>query len=726
MHEGFLQRLHTLIAGAQQRQGEKRSAAGNVQGHQNTPAFIEAVVQDALSKEKCIITKPGGGFTDVGMHTGGSPRNTSWPLARAVIQVLLEQQGRHHFYRMAMAQLFLWEAERCCHNNNLRKARVMGSKKISIAMVDLVHKLLEAAVHEGAILADELPENDERSTEMSELELCLHAFEVRCALVQWDLRHCERLRAERSARNFELTLTDDAEPDHRAVSLALPPRHPRRLVKGSFEESRENALKNSGWLPSPLCGAVEWSDVAAWMTHPKLSAAGVAVEVLHSSIERVFFAWSSRLSAKYPTLCCPRLDALNLEKVLYFYRSSVSSPQSSSEPLSQLNVERRSKELLVTWIAFCLVYQAAAGEHSAHFKPFVPALDPADLSHLVLQDKAAIDAALEVAAYLHSKRSVGRPPIFSLRARDGTFDFARSYTQQRLLSDWQAEEALTNKRHEDHWTQVKTQKQALRNLDAELARLNHQLKGAVSDMNDEKRLSAYLTHGYFVAKQRFTELENLISETKRDIVSMETPPRRVLQPLPRSTYEAFPVLFFIRMPPLLRVLSRLSFSAQQMLLPRASQANEHIAVPCFKEDLCQYYATKSTARKFSPAPLDLNMGSPGEMPKFHQPETVRDFSYNDGVFYPDGLQPCLYWNGGGFGPDVRGMHFDPFRSMPPEEIVAEFTEPLLKEDQSFSWAVEQHGSGAKPSRGSVAEAALDTMPSWLLTKESFLRFGALR
>ena len=28
------------------------------------------------------VTNPHGGFTDVGRHTGGEPRNTAWPLVR--------------------------------------------------------------------------------------------------------------------------------------------------------------------------------------------------------------------------------------------------------------------------------------------------------------------------------------------------------------------------------------------------------------------------------------------------------------------------------------------------------------------------------------------------------------------------------------------------------------------------------------------------------------------
>ena len=100
-----------LLSKAAERKGDKRSAAGNEQGNQKTPAMIQAVLQDALAKREEGVTPPRGGFTDVGLHTGGLPRNTSWPLVRAVLQSVLEPT----FYRHAMAQMQLWLAEMDAH-----------------------------------------------------------------------------------------------------------------------------------------------------------------------------------------------------------------------------------------------------------------------------------------------------------------------------------------------------------------------------------------------------------------------------------------------------------------------------------------------------------------------------------------------------------------------------------------------------------------------------------
>lgn len=91
------ERLNTALKSTREKKGQFRTAAGGEQGHQRTPAMIEALLRDALAKPvmkgmeqgdaTCGPNLPVGGFTDVGQHTGGRPRETAWPLARAVFQV---------------------------------------------------------------------------------------------------------------------------------------------------------------------------------------------------------------------------------------------------------------------------------------------------------------------------------------------------------------------------------------------------------------------------------------------------------------------------------------------------------------------------------------------------------------------------------------------------------------------------------------------------------------
>ena len=61
-----------------------------------TPSFVQAVVQDALAGTDGPTHPARGGLTDVGLHTGGQPRATAWPLARAIALAHLFQLAPAH------------------------------------------------------------------------------------------------------------------------------------------------------------------------------------------------------------------------------------------------------------------------------------------------------------------------------------------------------------------------------------------------------------------------------------------------------------------------------------------------------------------------------------------------------------------------------------------------------------------------------------------------------
>jgi hypothetical protein len=101
--------VQQLLAKSEQCHEDKRSAGYNEQGNQKTPALVQAILEDAMNKllQNTTLTAPPGGFTDVGLHTGGRPRNTCWPLVRAVMQVRLEAAQHHSLFRFAMLQMRL-------------------------------------------------------------------------------------------------------------------------------------------------------------------------------------------------------------------------------------------------------------------------------------------------------------------------------------------------------------------------------------------------------------------------------------------------------------------------------------------------------------------------------------------------------------------------------------------------------------------------------------------
>lgn len=63
-------------------------------------------------------------------------------------------------------------------------------------------------------------------------------------------------------------------------------------------------------------------------------------------------------------------------------------------------VELRSREILVCWIAYAVTFAAVGDMHPTTMKQFGVCLHKGDLRYLVLSDKLAVDAMLEVANYL--------------------------------------------------------------------------------------------------------------------------------------------------------------------------------------------------------------------------------------------------------------------------------------------------------------------------------------
>ena len=108
--QDFLSRFLKLFLEASNRKGDKRTApAGGKQGHQKTPAFIHALLVQALKchcLDECSCEKvpPRGGFTDVGQHTGGLARDTAFALVRSLCMWTMNRlfhQDREVLYKEA-------------------------------------------------------------------------------------------------------------------------------------------------------------------------------------------------------------------------------------------------------------------------------------------------------------------------------------------------------------------------------------------------------------------------------------------------------------------------------------------------------------------------------------------------------------------------------------------------------------------------------------------------
>lgn len=262
-------------------------------------------------------------------------------------------------------------------------------------------------------------------------------------------------------------------------------------------------------------------------------------------------------------------------------------------PEGRLAVEQRSRAVLAVWAACCIVDAAARRAHPdlSHFG--LP-LQYQDLRWLSLADGLSLDALQAVCTYLRARApsEKKRPFCFSLRAGDKTAELAElvaSRDRELLNVHWAKEERNAEERRRLYWD-------AVRRKQLEVARLRVQLKGqreamekAQKKYNDaapgatgfyydsDKGCNRPATQKQEKAYSRKQELsvvlrdaQSIVGETKAALSAAEAAPDPVVQPLPKAEADALPVLLFLRMDdraPALRVLSRLCFAAQEMLIP---------------------------------------------------------------------------------------------------------------------------------------------------------------
>eukprot|EP01035_Chromulina_nebulosa_P021325 gene21325-27629_t len=716
--EKFWKNFIELLS-AEKRTCENRSAANNEQGHQKTPAMIHAVMKDALTEQEIGISLPRGGFTDVGLHTGGSKRYTAWSLVRAVLQILLESKNQSNLYRIFMAQFKLF----CIEISEVED-------------LDTLMGMLEEAVIEGLTLTDPVLKYD------------IKIFEDRCTLIRSDVDRRFLVQGTALVRKFAITNLNEIEFSYRNIVVLVPSELSPNYVGNDFDLAKSLASTNIGLIPVYQ----KHSSISLWLDRLKLDKNSSAVTnlLVKCTIERFVFEMIMNIRQD------ANVDALThqyIDKVVDQYRLAVSNILRNNPDNALLNTEIKSCQLLVLWIAACVVHHLALKDPIAILKEYSFALNINDLKYLVLSEKAAIDAALNVAAYI---RQVNKAAIceciFSMRRQDETMDFAKRYAEkyEETKSIWKVESASAIAAMNRHWADVQRKKAELKRLDLQLDALNKKCDGMKKTLEDyivprspqgrDVGTSVSNDNMYRNTEREISNLQSQIHEKKREISVAEIPPEPVLQSLPENVSSAWPVLFFLYMPKQYQTLSRLLFMAQQMLLPEAETEtifmidNEVLKVNVAKiikvaqpnTLWCDYYSRHKgicTPNPVQSTKVVLGSYSLSKDGCNWYPKNVRDYaSANQGVWYPDSLQPGLFWSGGS-NLDQRGGYFNPFASISNDVFVHTFTEKLPEDYQSMQWAMVQSGYDTCPSRSNWPEAVQDEMVGG---KIEHMSFGGIR
>eukprot|EP00752_Nemacystus_decipiens_P003638 g3353.t1 len=338
---------------------------------------------------------------------------------------------------------------------------------------------------------------------------------------------------------------------------------------------------------SRLLTAKTLDDIIGWIGSTPWDG-DLANQLLLAEVESLLFTTASSGSIDAAAMTIDVDHIVKLKGLVASYKRAL---EQFSGGVFRMSVELFSRETLVCWIAYAVVFAATRKKlWPREMESFGVCLRAADLQHMVLADKLAVEAARKLADYLHSQTRPGSEVFCLADGGEATFSLAGKVARasRELHGLWASEQKAAKGRREAHWATVIWQQRKLiqlRNelgdLEARLAYRKKVLEEAKEAMECRKQYSGYRkacrSHTGSCECQRclaYKEASDAFNETEKAIAPIVEAIRinerlePILQPLPEDETTALRVLFFMHMPMEFRTLSHLSFQAQQMLLGR--------------------------------------------------------------------------------------------------------------------------------------------------------------
>ena len=742
-----------------------------------TPAFIEAVLNDANSLLQneitglsiaCVNNALCGGWSDITDHTGGG-----WSLVTAVIEHLFSYAPPpintmpKTLYELFSCHLELWllEGQRTVSLPLLKERKPTHVEIVSV--VDLLMKMLISVTRKAAYLA-------EKGHDITLLD-------SRCYKVRKDLDDAVICCAKEVSNTY--LLQNFGEISWPSYYLT---KHNESFNTNDLMNKMREAKRNLDCLPillicdntlPVLSKMLDWMNAIGKETHRELL-------LVITSVESVIFTLSKQL----PGDGIFNIDIENLEKIVDEYRLRVNIfmkllLQEEKGNNSMLKVEVKSKEVVIVWVAFCLIHK--------YIKKTIPIIDKygvalqwKDLRHLVLSDEEALSASLAASEYV--KKNSNSRPLFSLESQEFTFVMAENFTinSVEFQQIWQNEVNAANKREEEHWKIVTNKQTQVRDLkiklddkkfekekvekelsENKLTLTNHnndcdieqrQIKREISELKyymkwqkrdlkrklkeKENELSNHnqrCNSSNSILQSKISSLSEKIRQIEYEIRNAKKPPDPVFQPLPQNALRANRVLFFLHIPVHIQILARFTIMSQQMLLPNTDKLKytgldenklqsirntTEVPENHLKTSL-QIYYNNHNPTKICPS-MKVHIYSAEEPPQHVGPTDVTEFTKKgEGCWYPDTLSPLMFWSGGDFSLDNFPYFFNPFKCVESNDVVDSFTEKA--DEKSLQWIMPQYGEATCPSRGNLPIAHQNLKPVWL-KKPQWLELANLR
>ncbi|CAB9516872.1 Protein of unknown function (DUF3645) [Seminavis robusta] len=662
------------------------------QKNHKTPSFVWSKIIDVLVEENHISQMDRevmqecyqGGTTDVGKHTDCLARNTSFPLVASVYAAMLTLQGhdKHCFYQ-ALSVYYLHHLKNITH-----KITTFDRRKIDRG-ITVIREIKECL---SSVNSDEFYDNV-----VDQVEVCYKQFTALKPHVDPVITNLPE--------DLSIALGNDAcqrtpfphgnertEPESGFIELYLRSVRARERAKQSLEWSEVDHYS----FGSTNDTQQDWSGLG-WMS-PTF--------------------WQFARDLNNPKA---HETVKNLGNWLNAYDHAISAVMVASKDCRHtMAVELRSLGMLTTWIVYCWAHRIATERYPVLLK-YSAALDPKDLSHLVLREKEAIDASKQVRIFLENHRKSDKYPF---RNREDTLNLALAVgmASEELQQKYREEHASATLQIVSRYNRIMCSQAQLRTLDSQLNVSKEILRRARKAQAVSEHRDCYYdedhwghqrkryTREYYDCQRATEAAERKVTDLQQQIRVLEEKPPDLFLCLPRSYDKALQWLFFLYMPREFGDLVSLVHRGAAKLwakLPAPDQDGDADLFEWFVEHKCEL------EDPVSPETMVLDTSSVMETSPLVRGIGIRGFEKETGVFFPDvyGIVP-------------RWKDADPFASdRSSADTVRLFTETLPKEE---GCGLQQYlAMSPSSTRGNQGIASKNRKPDWL-THEAFMMFTSLR
>ncbi len=637
-----------------------------------------------------------GGTTDVGLHTGSKPRETSWALVDSALKYFLEdlyEKFLVHFH------LFLLEIV-----INAMETKDKKGKEITANDFNVSFEIFDVTVAEILYLC-----KDDYEVELFGIQPRFVSLHQRLLAVQKKV--CAH--SEKKSR-FELTLNVpwdkyldlNLEEIDTCLAAHSKPTHDEILQRSwsnidSVSVPKANNMKN----------LLNWAK-----TESKNTLRCYSKLLCLEHMNKYFFSQASNLST-----IDAQISDDDLNETVQLYHSLVNAWLGSDlADHHELFPMIRSHETLVVWIAFCLHHRRMLDKYPL-LEQYAMPLNPDDLKVLFLKDQRAVNAMIDVCDHIRAFNAGKSLKLFSLSETSGTFDFALKFAQSstRILEAWRNEVSVRTKRLDQHKVKLQDKKRKLGQFRANI----HQERSNLDSLRSQLAESVYQSYNYYDLNKLINSSIKDINYWERKVEEQNKMPSHIIEPLPESKEKALIVLFFFLMPNDLDILGRLSVDCWQMLVPRSPWKGDHdivdqvakmikVTVPC---TWTKHYSTFSNLDLGKDRYVLLFMDF-YELPRSVGPQLVDHCTSSE---------QCRWY------PSNFGFQLVSESQTHPSKITTNltrlvFTLPMPHPMEAFQWVIRTPDSNAEKSkRGNLIYTKLDKIPKGF-SKSAFIAFGSLR